>query len=179
MSYAAYAYPPARTPSAPATGAAAPRPAASARPLARPAAAPGGGYAGNAARYRDAELASASPAQLVVLLFDKCLLTVRRAEAAFTDSAARTEYVCLAADMLAELRAALDFEAGDGGALSRQLDALYAWAGAELHRALREQVPAPLAGVLRVVGELRDAFAGAQAQLAAQGAPSAPAARSA
>jgi flagellin-specific chaperone FliS len=81
--------------------------------------------------------------------------------------------------MLFELRASLDFEAGDGGALSRQLDALYAWAGAELYRANREQAPERLAPVLRVIGELRDAFAGAQAQLAAEAAAGAPAARSA
>jgi flagellar protein FliS len=152
------------------------------RPAARPAggASAAGGYgAATSARYRDAELATATPGQLVVMLFDKCLLTVRRAAAAFTDPAARAEHVCRAADMLAELRASLDFEAGDGGALSRQLDALYAWAGAELYRANREQAPERLEPVLRMVGELRDAFAGAQAQLAAQGAPSAPAARSA
>lgn len=152
------------------------------RPAARLAGSAYGGGAGSSAvtsaRYRDAELASASPGQLVVMLFDKCLLTVRRAEAAFADPAVRAEHVCKAAEMVAELRASLDFEAGDGGALSRQLDALYAWAGAELYRAHREQAPARLAPVLRVLGELREAFAGAQAQLAAA-APVAALARSA
>jgi flagellar protein FliS len=122
MSYAA-SYAPARAaapPSRPGARAVAPRPAP-----------PGGTYgaaaapAASATRYRDAELASASPGQLVVMLFDRCLLTVRRAEAAFAagDVEARVAHVCAAADMVTELRASLDFAAG--GQMSRQLDALY------------------------------------------------------
>jgi flagellar protein FliS len=103
------------------------------------------------------------------MLFDKCVLTVRRAEAAFAagDVAGRVEHVCKAAEMVGELRASLDFEAG--GALSTQLDGLYAWVVGELYAANREAGPARLAPVLRVLAELRDGFAGAQAQLAAAG----------
>jgi flagellar protein FliS len=166
MTYAAYA--------APARAALPPRLAA--RPAApRPAAggaygAAAGGHAATASRYREAELASATPGQLVVMLFDKCLLTVRRAEAAFAagDVETRIEHVCKAADMVTELRASLDFEAG--GAISTQLDALYAFTLGELFAANRHQDPARLAPVLRVLGDLREAFAGAQAQLAAQSA---------
>jgi flagellar protein FliS len=139
----------------------------------RPAGAHASPAAATGARYRDAELASAAPGQLVVMLFDKCLLTVRRAGAAFAagDVEARTDCLCRAGDMIAELRASLDFDAPDAaGAISRQLDALYAWTQGELFAANREQAPARLDPVLRVLGELREAFAGAQAQLAAEGA---------
>lgn len=122
--------------------------------------------AAQASRYRDAELAGASPGQLVVMLFDKCALTVRRAQAAFAagDVPSRTTHICAAADMLTELRASLDFEAG--GDMSRQLDALYAYAVRELFAANRMRDPAKLASVLHVVSELREGFAGAVAQLA-------------
>jgi flagellar protein FliS len=167
MSFAAaYAYAPTRTPSVSLTAAAAPRPAVapSARPPIRPTS---GAYATQAARYRDAELAAATPGQLVVMLLDKCLLTVRRAETAFAagDVAGRVEHVCRAADMVTELRASLDFAVG--GDISTQLDALYAFVLGELFGANRDRSAGRLAPALRVLTGLRDGFAGAQAQLAA------------
>ena len=132
-----------------------------------PVAAPVRPQATQVARYRDAELAGATPGQLVVMLFDKCVLTVRRAQAALAagDIAARTAHICSAADMIAELRGSLDFELG--GDISKQLDSLYAYSIRELFAANRAQDPAKLASVLHVVSELRDAFAGANAQVAA------------
>lgn len=186
MSYAALAYAPARV--APSLMAARSLPSAAPTLAGRATAA--GGYGAPAgsmpgARYRDAELASATPGQLVVMLFDKCLLTVRRAVAAFAagDIEARATHLCKAAEMVAELRGSLDFDAPDAaGALSRQLDALYAWTLGELFAANRAQAPERLDPVLRVLGDLRDGFAGAQAQLAATaaaGQAAAPTARSA
>ncbi len=179
MTYAAYA--------APARAAVVPprlavRPAAAARPAGLsggPYGAAAVGHSATGSRYREAELASATPGQLVVMLFDKCLLTVRRAETAFAagDVEGRVEQVCKAADMITELRASLDFEAG--GAISTQLDALYAFVLGELFAANRHQDPARLTPVLRIVGDLREAFAGAQAQLAAQPAAALGAVRSA
>lgn len=125
------------------------------------------GYSAQASRYRDAELASATPGQLVVMLFDKCLLTLRRAQTAFAagEVETRVEQVCKAVDMVTELRSSLDFEAG--GAISTQLDALYAYVLGELVAVNARRDPARLVPVLHVLGELREAFAGAQAQLAA------------
>lgn len=154
MSYPAYAHAPTAAqrfvPRAPAAGAAPVRP-----------------QAAQVSRYRDAELAGATPGQLVVMLFDKCVLTLRRAQAALAagDIPARTTHICAAADMVAELRGSLDFEAG--GDISRQLDALYAYSLRELFAANRAQDPAKLASVLHVVSGLREGFAGAVAQLAA------------
>ncbi len=168
MSYSAPTY------AAPAARALSMRPA----PAAAPAAFRSSTAATSVARYRDAELASASPGQLVVLLFDKCLLTVRRAQAAFAagDVGARADHLCAAMDMVTGLRTALDFEAG--GEMSGQLDALYAFAVRELFAANREQAPAKLEPVLHVLSELRAGFAGAVAQFAAT-QPPVPHARSA
>lgn len=154
MSYPAHAY----------------APAVAQRYTARPASAspePARPQVAQASRYRNAELASATPGQLVVMLLDKCVLTIRRAQAALDagDIPTRTTHICAAADMIGELRGSLDFEAG--GDLSPQLDALYAYSVRELFAANRTQDPAKLASVLHVVSELREGFAGAVAQLAA------------
>jgi flagellin-specific chaperone FliS len=152
--------------------------ATTARPAARPfaprpaaslsASAPRGGYGGGyggaaqsqAARYREAELASATPGQLVVMLFDKMLLTLRRARVALEagNVEERTGHVLAAMDMVTELQCSLDHETG--GEIAANLDELPAGKKIDV--------------VLRIATELREAFAGAQQQLAA-----APAARSA
>jgi flagellar protein FliS len=151
-----------------------------ARPVARPAGhapgAPGApsAYAAQAARYRDAELASATPGQLVVMLFDKMLLTVRRARVAMEAGQIdeRTEQILKAHDMLGELRLSLDFE--QGGEIARQLDALYAFALRELLDANRLQSTPKLDTVLTIATDLREAFAGALVQLQGQAKAAAP-----
>ena len=151
----------------PATQYAAPRPAPVAGP--RVAATP---YGTQAARYREAELASASPGQLVVMLYDKMLLTLRRARVATEarDIEGRVTHLLSVHDMVTELKVSLDHEVG--GTISRDLDALYAFMLQELMAANRHADVARIDVVLRIAGELREAFAGAQAQLAA-GAPAA------
>jgi flagellar protein FliS len=144
----------------------APRPGTplAARPSANP-------YTAQANRYRDAELDSASPMQLVVMLYDKMLVTLRRARAGTVagDIEERTEQTLKVVDMITELKLSLDHEAG--GDISRQLDALYAFMLRELVASTRGGDVQKLDVVLRIAGELREAFAGAHAQLAApQGA---------
>lgn len=123
-----------------------------------PAAAPAA-YSTQATRYRDAELLSATPGQLVVMLFDKTLLTLRRARLAC--EARRIEERCdqivKASEMITELRACLDFE--QGGDIARQLDALYGFMLRELLVVNRTQEAARLDPVIRVATDLRDAFA--------------------
>lgn len=141
---------------------------------ARPAAA---AYANQAARYRNAELESASPGQLVVMLFDKILLTLRRARLAVEarNIEERVEQLLKANEMITELRVSLDFE--QGGAISQNLDALYAFSLRQLFDASRTGDLAKIDGVVRVMGELRDAFAQVVAGTAAGAAPAgAPAA---
>ncbi len=148
------------------------------RPVA-PAPAAGGAYGAAASRYRDAELSAATPAQLVVMLFDKMLLTLRRARVALEagEVETRTELLLKASDMLTELRVTLDHE--QGGDIARNLDALYGYALQQLFAVNRHREVARLDEVLRIVGELRDGFAGALAQLQGGGASAFPTARSA
>lgn len=175
MSHPALSYGPAARPAASFS-------AARVTPSRAPAAARAAGAAAGtsqATRYRDAELASATPGQLVVLLFDKMALTLRRARVAMDagEIAERCELLMKAADMITELQVSLDHAVG--GDISRNLDALYAFMVRELHAANRQQDGARIDVVLRIAGELRDAFAGAQQQLAAAPAPAVAAARTA
>jgi flagellar protein FliS len=117
------------------------------------------GAASTAARYRDAELLTASPGQLVVLLYDKILLTLRRARVACEVGRIeeRCDLLVKAGEMVTELRVCLDH--ANGGDISGQLDALYAFMLRELTDANRRQDVARIDVVLRIAGELRDAFA--------------------
>ncbi|GLC25342.1 flagellar export chaperone FliS [Roseisolibacter agri] len=161
-----------------------------ARPVAAAAGRAPAGYANQAARYRNAELESASPGQLVVMLFDKILLTLRRARLAIESRSIedRVELLLKANEMITELKVSLDFE--QGGAIAQNLDALYAFSLRQLFEASRTGDAAKIDGVVRVMDELRDAFAqivssgaahgGSPAANAAPGAPVMPmAARSA
>ena len=131
--------------------------AARSAPSAKPAAATAG-YGSQAARYRDTDLASASPGRLVVMLYDQILLSLRRARIALDAGQIETRatQIIRASDMITELRLVLDHE--QGGAIAANLDALYAYMLAELIDANRRQDPAPLDRVLVIAGELRDAF---------------------
>ena len=163
-----------------------PQPTATSRALsgtpygapARAAAASASPYASQAARYRDAELASASPGQLVVMLFDKIVLTLRRARLAIESRLIeeRVELLLKANEMISELRLSLDFE--QGGAIAQNLDALYAFSLRQLFEVTRTPDVAKVDAVIRIMGELRDGFATVLAG-GAGAAPAAPAVRSA
>lgn len=140
---------------------------AAAYPPARAAAGYGAPSATSAARYREAELLSATPGQLVVMLYDKMLLTLRRARLAMEagDIEQRTAQLLSAVDMITELKVSLDHE--QGGAISRDLEALYTFMAQQLHDANRHRDAKRVDVVLKIAAELREAFAGAQQQLAA------------
>jgi len=135
----------------------------------------GSPYSAQAARYRDAELATATPGQLVVMLFDKMLLTLRRARLACDTKLIeeRCEQIVKASEMIAELRVSLDHQAG--GQIASQLSALYGFMLRELTEANRKQDGRKIDSVIRMASELRDAFA----QVVAQDATARPAAKSA
>ena len=50
-----------------------------------------GAFAKQAARYREAEVLSASPAQLVVIVYEHLLINLRRARVQLADAEARSE----------------------------------------------------------------------------------------
>ena len=115
------------------------------------------------AGYRSHSVTTAGPAQLVLMLFDGALTAIEKATRAMAVAppAADTVHVELtrAQDIVLELQMSLDHEVG--GAISASLDALYAFCLEQLVAANVAKSSEPLAPVARIIGEIRDAWAGA------------------
>ena len=125
-------------------------------------------YAAQASRYREMEVLAASPPQLVVILFDHLLVTMRRAQMAMEhgDIEARTTLISKSRAVISELLVTLDFE--KGGEIATQLSALYTFLLAELLDVGIRRDVVRMQRLTGIVNELRDAFAGAAAQVAAE-----------
>ena len=92
-------------------------------------------YATPSSTYRDVDVLSSSPEQLVPLLYKHLLVNLRRAILCIRrkDIEGQFESVAKAADIIAELRGVLDLEAG--GDLSIQLSSLYGFWAKEISEA--------------------------------------------
>ena len=132
------------------------------------------GSARQATRYREMEIMSAAPGQLVVILYDHLLVTLRRARMAIEagDVEARGELLEKARAVVTELLVTLDHDRG--GDIARNLSGLYSFILSELVQAGVRPSAERLDRVTVMVGELRDAFA----QIAATPVPQ-PAAQTA
>jgi flagellar protein FliS len=116
-------------------------------------------YSHAAVAYRERQVKTASPGQLVVMVFDHVLASLARARVANKDGnvEARVEAVAKAREGLMELMVTLDLERG--GAIAQQLRSLYVFMLAELVDAgSRFNEPKTLR-IAAMIGELRDAFA--------------------
>ena len=116
-------------------------------------------YTRQATRYRETEVLTATPGQLVVLLYDHLLLSLRRARMAMDARDIEAQGVCLekARDVLTELLVTLDRDRG--GEVAANLAALYSFLLGELvHVGVRADA-ARLDRVTGMIGDLRDAFA--------------------
>ncbi|ODT01330.1 MAG: flagellar export chaperone FliS [Gemmatimonadetes bacterium SCN 70-22] len=128
----------------------------------------GGGCRGATApanRYLELEVLSATPQQLVVIVYDHLLACLKRARLAIErgEVETRTAQLGRAKDAIAELVATLDRERG--GEIARRLSGLYAFFLNELTDVGMHPDANRLSRVLDLVAELRDAWA-----LAAEGA---------
>ncbi|GAA1136011.1 flagellar export chaperone FliS [Nesterenkonia lutea] len=97
---------------------------------------------------------SASPAKLLTMLYDRLLLDLGRAEAAqqqqrWQDASAELVH---AQAILAELTSSLDTEVWEGG---RELQALYAFATAELIAANTRRDPLKTRSIIEILEPLR------------------------
>jgi flagellar secretion chaperone FliS len=119
------------------------------------------------ARYLSDRVATASPQQLLVMLYDRLALDLERGEDLLVrgERQAAGEQIQHAQEIILELRATLKVELWEGGP---RLAALYAWL-------LQELIQANLKGDVRrvrdcrkVVEPLRDAWREAAASLAAK-----------
>jgi flagellar protein FliS len=114
--------------------------------------------------YRANSILTASPGQLVLILYDGALTALDSAREAFdrpADDSRRIEIINnnlrKAQRIIAELRATLDFKAG--GEFALLMDRLYEYHNRRLFEAnLRKRVE-PVIEVQKLLGEVRDAWA--------------------
>jgi flagellar protein FliS len=121
------------------------------------------------ARYMADAVATASPARLLVMLYDKLLLDLQQAEEAL-DAGERepaAERLLHAQEIVLELLSSLDLEAWDG---AKGLAALYTFLAGELVKANVRGDVAKVVACRGLVQPLRDAWADAAAEVA-QAAP--------
>ena len=116
-------------------------------------------YATHAAQYQEVAVRSASPGQLVVMVYDHLLLHLRRARLAVEQGNVELRAASLdkARAALAELLATLDHERG--GEIARQLSGVYTFLLAELVDLGLRPSPARLDRVTAMATDLREAFA--------------------
>ena len=116
-------------------------------------------YSNAAAAYRERDILTASPAQLVVLVYDHALSNLMRARTAYEKGleAPRLEALHKVRETIMELVVTLDDERG--GDIARNLRSLYAFILTELAGAGVHFDVARMDRITKIVAELRDAFA--------------------
>jgi flagellar secretion chaperone FliS len=105
--------------------------------------------------YRRDAVMLATPAQRLVMLFDRLVLDLQRAQNALEEDVPASAPIGHAQEILVELIASLRPGVWDG---SEQLRALYAWANVRLVEARVQRDPAVVVAVLEVIEPLRDAW---------------------
>lgn len=116
-----------------------------------------------ATRYKEAELMSATPGQLVVAIYDHIIVNLTRARLRCSDldGTARSEALDRARAGLTELLVTLDRD--KGGPLAAQLGSLYVFWLGELSVLGVKPDADRMDAILRMVTDLRGAFAEATA----------------
>ena len=118
-----------------------------------------GAFAKQAARYREAEVLSASPAQLVVIVYEHLLINLRRARLQLAEHEAgpRSDSLERARAALTELMVTLDRQ--KGGELADRLHAIYTFMLGELSVMGVKPDAARLDAIIGLASELHEAFA--------------------
>jgi flagellar protein FliS len=108
--------------------------------------------------YRESSVLTASPEQLVVMLYDGAGRFLRQAEAAYGEGALEHAHDRLnrGEAIIDELLATLDM---DQGQVSERLQAIYVYCKRCLTESRRERDAAKIRLVVRLLGELREAWA--------------------
>ena len=117
------------------------------------------------ARYLGDSVATASPQQLLVMLYDRLALDLERAQTALAsgDHQEASRQLLHAQDIVAELHGSLKVELWEGGP---RLAALYTWLLTELIQANVKRDTNRVASCRQVVEPLRDAWRQAATSLA-------------
>ena len=116
--------------------------------------------------YRESSVLTATPEQLVVMLYDGAGRFLRQAEAAYGEGALEHAHDRLMRGeaIIDELLATLDM---DQGQVSERLQAIYVYCKRCLREGRKDRDAGKIRLVVRLMAELRDAWA----QVAASGVP--------
>jgi len=117
--------------------------------------------------YAQTQAVSATPLQLVAMLYDGAVIAAAAAHDAMVrrDIPARRAALNKLLGIIAELQNSLDLERG--GAVAAELDRLYDYVVRRLMEAVSTQTAAPIADAQRILQTLREAWQ----QIAQQGGP--------
>lgn len=112
-----------------------------------------------AAAYRQVDVQSRSPLELVVLLYDAAIRAVGEARGAIErrDLAAKRDQISRALGIIGELQSSLNMEAG--GEIAASLDRLYAFVNERLVAASAANDTGALDECVRTLAPLRSAWA--------------------
>jgi flagellar secretion chaperone FliS len=115
-------------------------------------------YSNSAVAYREREIKSASPARLVVLVYEAALSNLFRARRAVQTGNVEDRVVAVgkARDAIMELLVTLNHE--QGGEIAKNLQSLYAFVLSELVDVARRPDGARLETIIRIVSQLHEAF---------------------
>jgi flagellar protein FliS len=110
------------------------------------------------ASYQESNVLTASPEQLVVLLYDGAVRFLRQSEAALREHAWSQGFERLqrAEAIVDELLSTLNMDAGE---LSERLQAIYVFCKSQLMEARLQRDPAKVAQVAALLAELRESWA--------------------
>ncbi|MFA9272115.1 MAG: flagellar export chaperone FliS [Baekduiaceae bacterium] len=108
--------------------------------------------------YRQNSVLTASPGQLVVMLYDGAIRFLRQAELAMEEGAVAhtNDRMQRAEAILDELLATLNMDAGE---ISSRLQAIYTFCRSELIAARLERSPKKIKQVIGLLSDLREAWA--------------------
>jgi flagellar protein FliS len=108
--------------------------------------------------YRQTQVQSRTPLELVVMLYDGALKFLHQARAAIErgDIAARRDASSRALAIINELQSTLNM--AEGGEIARRLDELYGFANARILQAAADNSVVPLDEAIRVLGMLRESW---------------------
>lgn len=108
--------------------------------------------------YTEAAVLSATPAQLVVILYDGCLRFLHQSSTAMRNGDLRycREQMFRAENIINALNLSLDMNQGQ---IAAQLRAIYLFCKRYLAQGMMEQDPAKIEAVTRLLSELRDGWA--------------------
>ena len=115
--------------------------------------------ASHSAAYQQQSILTATPGQLVVMLYDGCLRFLHQAAHALRegDVAESNARLLRAEAIIDELHATLDLE--QGGVVASRLQGIYVFCNRQLLEARSAQEPEMIERVGELLAELRDAWA--------------------